>query len=180
MKKKIIFAGFGGQGVLTLGQIIALTQMDRGLNVTWIPSYGAEMRGGTANCSVIYSDEPIGSPIIKHGIDILIAMNEVSLHKFENEVIPGGMIMIESSIVKNKTTSRKDVNVCYIPATDLATELGNMKVLNTVMLGAFAKVTNDFTKEEAFETLKEKLHGKEKLFILNEKAINIGFEKVKQ
>lgn len=177
MKKKIIFAGFGGQGVLTLGQIIALTQMNRGLNVTWIPSYGAEMRGGTANCSVVYSDEPIGSPIIKHDIDILVAMNEVSLHKFENEVISGGTIIIESSIIKNKTTSRKDVNVSYISATDLATNLGNMKVLNTVMLGAFAKITNDFTKEEAFETLKEKLSGKENLFILNEKAINVGFEK---
>lgn len=177
MKKKIIFAGFGGQGVLTLGQIIALTQMNRGLNVTWIPSYGAEMRGGTANCSVVYSDEPIGSPIIKHDIDILVAMNEVSLHKFENEVISDGTIIIESSIIKNKTTSRKDVNVSYIPATDLATNLGNMKVLNTVMLGAFAKITNDFTKEEAFETLKEKLSGKENLFILNEKAINVGFEK---
>lgn len=178
MNKNIIFAGFGGQGVLTLGQTIALTQMNRGLNVTWIPSYGAEMRGGTANCSVVYSDKPIGSPIVKHNVDILVAMNEPSLRKFENEVKEGGIILIESSIIKTDTT-RKDVKVYHIDATDIASELGNLKVVNVVMLGAFAKVVGDFTIDEAFETLKEKLHGKEKLFLVNEKAIKSGYENVK-
>ena len=114
MNKNIIFAGFGGQGVLTLGQTIAL-----------------------------------------------IAMNEPSLRKFENEVKEGGIILIESSIIKTDTT-RKDVKVYHIDATDIASKLGNLKVVNVVMLGAFAKVVGDFTIDEAFETLKEKLHGKEK------------------
>jgi len=178
MEKKLIFAGFGGQGVLTLGQIISLIQMKKGLNVSWFPSYGAEMRGGTANCSVIYSDEPIGSPVVKKNVDILVAMNEVSLIKFEDTVKPGGLILFDTSTNKNPVIKRKDVIVKYIDATELASEIGNLKVLNVVILGAFAKITGDFTKEEAFETLKEKLKGKEKLFDLNERAINIGYEKV--
>ncbi|MGF6907835.1 2-oxoacid:acceptor oxidoreductase family protein [Fusobacterium sp. PH5-44] len=178
MEKKLIFAGFGGQGVLTLGQIISLIQMKKGLNVSWFPSYGAEMRGGTANCSVIYSDEPIGSPVVKKNIDILVALNEPSLRKFENAVKSGGIILIDTSTYKNAVTERKDVIVKSIDATELASEIGNLKVLNVVVLGAFAKITGDFTKEEAFETLKEKLKGKEKLFEMNEKAIKIGYEKV--
>lgn len=178
MKKKLIFAGFGGQGVLTLGQIISLIQMKKGLNVSWFPAYGAEMRGGTANCSVIYSDEPIGSPVVKKNIDILVAMNEPSLKKFEDAVKSGGLILIDTSTNKNPVINRKDVNVKYINATEIASDIGNLKVLNVVILGAFAKITGDFTKEEAFETLKEKLKGKENLFLLNEKAIKIGYEKV--
>ena len=178
MEKKIIFAGFGGQGVLTLGQIISLIQMKRGLNVSWYPSYGAEMRGGTANCSVIYSDEPIGSPVVKKNIDILVALNEVSLTRFENAVKPDGMILFDTSVNKNPIINRKDLTAKYIDATELASEIGNLKVLNIVILGAFAKITGDFTKEEAFETLKEKLEGKEKLFDLNERALNIGYSRV--
>jgi len=178
MEKKLIFAGFGGQGILTLGQIISLIQMKKGLNVSWFPSYGAEMRGGTANCSVIYSDEPIGSPVVKKNVDILVALNEISLRKFEGSVKPDGLILYDTSTSKNPVITRKDVQLKFINATELASEIGNMKVLNVVILGAFAKITEDFTKEEAFETLKEKLEGKEKLFDLNEMAIKVGYENV--
>jgi 2-oxoglutarate ferredoxin oxidoreductase subunit gamma len=178
MKKKVIFAGFGGQGVLTLGQIISLTEMNKGLNTTWFPSYGAEMRGGTANCSVVYSDQPIGSPVIKENIDVLVALNEPSLRKFEGHVKKDGLILIENSMVKDIKTVRDDVRAYYISAQDMASAMGNLKVVNGIMLGAYAKLTGDFTKEEAFETLKEKLHGKEKLWQLNQEAIDKGYEAV--
>jgi 2-oxoglutarate ferredoxin oxidoreductase subunit gamma len=178
MKRKVIFSGFGGQGVLTLGQIVSLTEMNKGLNTTWFPAYGAEMRGGTANCSVIYSDSPIGSPIVKNEIDVLVAMNEPSLRKFENNVKKGGLIIIENSLKKDVTTPRDDVRVHYINAGEIANELGNLKVINVIMLGAYAKLTGDFTKDEAFSTLKEKLHGKESLLALNEEAINRGYNVV--
>jgi 2-oxoglutarate ferredoxin oxidoreductase subunit gamma len=178
MNKKVIFAGFGGQGVLTLGQIISLTEMNKGLYTTWFPAYGAEMRGGTANCSVVYSDQPIGSPIIKEDIDVLVALNEPSLRKFETHVKKGGLIIIENSMIKNIKTVRDDVQACYISATEMASAMGNLKIVNGIMLGAYAKLTGDFTKEEAFETLKYKLKGKEKLWPLNEEAINKGYEAV--
>ena len=134
--KSIIIAGFGGQGVLFAGKVIALAAMYQGKEVTWISSYGPEMRGGTASCTVVVSDEPIGSPIVKHP-DIAIIMNQPSFDKYETLVVEEGRLIINSSLVRGMT-NRIGVGITYttIPATKCARELGNERVANMVMLGA--------------------------------------------
>lgn len=132
----IICAGFGGQGVLTAGLILAKTGMDSDMNVTWIPSYGSEMRGGTANCNVKISTGKISSPFIKK-IDILVAMNQPSVAKFEAMLNPGGLLVINTSIVKDYNY-RKDISVIEVAGTEIAEEIGNPKGANIVMLGALA------------------------------------------
>ena len=134
MKKQITVSGFGGQGVLSIGKSLVEAGMDEGLEVTWAPSYGPEMRGGTANCSVVISDKPIGSPVFTHPTE-LIAMNLPALEKFEPKVVEGGLIIVNSSVVEQKV-ERTDVKAYYVPCIDIATELGNTKVANMVMLGA--------------------------------------------
>ncbi|HNT30397.1 MAG TPA: 2-oxoacid:acceptor oxidoreductase family protein [bacterium] len=128
------FAGFGGQGVLLMGMMVSYAGMEEGKHVTWLPSYGAEMRGGTANCTVVVSDKPIASPVIQNP-DVAVVMNEPSLAKFEPLVRKGGTLFINSSLVTGKS-NRSDIRVVYIPATDAANELGTTKVANMVMLGA--------------------------------------------
>jgi 2-oxoglutarate ferredoxin oxidoreductase subunit gamma len=139
MAHEIIMAGFGGQGVMAMGKILVEAAMEEGKNVSWLPSYGPEMRGGTANCSVIVSDEPIGAPIVTEATAAIV-MNRPSLDKFENDVIPGGALLINSSLIDKKAT-RNDIKVYYIPANDIANELGTDKVANIVMLGAYLKVS---------------------------------------
>ena len=139
MKMKMFFAGSGGQGALTIGQMIAKAAMDEGNEVTWLPSYGPEMRGGTANCTVIISDKRISCPLINDA-DVMVAMNLPSLRKFESMVNPGGVIFINSSIVP-ETSSRTDVRVIEIPANDKAAEIGNSRAANIVMLGAILAET---------------------------------------
>lgn len=169
----IICSGFGGQGVLTMGLILANTAMLAGNEVTWIPSYGAEMRGGTANCSIKISDEPIASPYVNK-IDVLIAMNEPSLKKFENDVVPGGMIILNTSIVKEKPT-RSDVKVVEIAANDIAVELNNPRAVNLIVLGTFVGATGVLTKEE-MSTGIEKYFEKKKIDnSLNLQAYEKGF-----
>ncbi len=146
MKKNIIIAGFGGQGILFAGKLIAYAAMTAGKEISWLPSYGPEMRGGTANCHVVVSDEPIGSPIITHP-DILITMNTPSLNKFEHDVATGGTVFIDESLVSQKI-SRTDIKVKYIQATKTALELGNSALANMVMLGAFLKDTGIFIVDE--------------------------------
>ena len=121
-----IFAGFGGQGVLLIGQLLAYAGMYEGKNVSWLPSYGPEMRGGTANCSVVVSDEPVASPVINK-CDCVIAMNRPSLDKFEQNVLPGGKLFINSSIIDKKAT-RTDIDVYYVPCNEIADKLNNPKV----------------------------------------------------
>ena len=123
-----IFAGFGGQGVLLIGQLLAYAGMYEGKNVSWLPSYGPEMRGGTANCSVVVSDEPVASPVINK-CDCVIAMNRPSLDKFEQNVLPGGKLFINSSIIDKKAT-RTDIDVYYVPCNEIADKLNNPKVAN--------------------------------------------------
>ncbi len=142
---EIVCAGFGGQGVLTMGLIIAKTGMDNEYNVTWIPSYGSEMRGGTANCNVKINDTEIPTPFIKE-IDTLIAMNEPSLDKFAHMVRPGGVVIANSSII-TKYNFREDVTVVSVGASEIAAQNDNKKGANIVMLGAFAAVSDTFTKE---------------------------------
>lgn len=173
--KKIFIAGFGGQGVLLIGQMLAYAAMYADKEVTWMPSYGPEMRGGTANCTVCISDEPIASPLIT-SCDVLITMNGPSLDKFESMLVPGGDLFINSSIIKQKST-RTDVNVHYVDCMQLAEDLGNGKAANMVMLGAIiraSKVVDLAIMEKVFA--KVLTGGKAKLIPLNLKALDAWVE----
>ena len=172
--KKIVFSGFGGQGVLTLGQIVASIAMKKDRNVTWMPSYGAEMRGGTANCTVIISDAIIGNPFAGNNIDILCAMNSASVNKFLNTVRPGGSAFINSSIVTD-APKRTDIEIVEIDATNIAAKIGNPKVANMVMLSGFLKYTNLFTMDDIISELHEMFGSKyPHLIPLNIEAITLG------
>jgi 2-oxoglutarate ferredoxin oxidoreductase subunit gamma len=139
MQSDVIIAGFGGQGVLLIGKMLAYAGMHRGLEVSWMPSYGPEMRGGTANCSVVLSDRPIGSPVIQSP-RCLMVLNLPSLDKFEDDVKPGGLIVVNTSLVPREVR-RTDVRVCKVPGNDVAVELKNPRGVNMVMLGAFLGAT---------------------------------------
>jgi len=179
MEEKMIFAGFGGQGVMSMGQLLAYAGMMEGKNVLWLPSYGPEMRGGTANCHITISDEPISSPIITEAT-IVVAMNRPSLEKFENNLIPGGKLFINSSIAGEKP-QRTDIEVYEIPANDIANELGNLKVANMVILGALIDRTNLIKRESLLEALKKVLGStKEHLISINEQALTRGADIVKK
>lgn len=173
---KIIFSGYGGQGVLTLGQIVASIAMNKGKEVTWMPSYGAEMRGGTANCAVIISDKPIGSPVVASNIDILVAMNEASIIKFEENVKEDGYIFVNSSLILNPIKHKGKVN---IEATNIAAKVGNTRVANMVMLSGFLKKTDLFTLEDVEQILNEKFKTRRpELIPLNLEAIKEGMNTI--
>src|SRR5512141_3505554 len=133
MQKEIIIAGFGGQGVLFGGQVVAYAAMDAGKEVTWIPSYGPEMRGGTANCTVVVADEEIGSPVVKNP-DTVLAMNLPSLDKYEPMIKPGGVLVINASMV-DRPAKRTDIRVVAIPCNEIAEELGSPRLANMVAAG---------------------------------------------
>ncbi len=168
---KLIIAGFGGQGVLIMGQLIANAAMEEGKEVTWLPSYGPEMRGGTANCSVIISDKKISSPIILEAT-VVAAMNLPSLVKFERILKPGGQLFVNTSLIKNLPT-RNDLEVWNINANEIAAGLGSDKVSNMVVLGAIVNKTG-MVKAESVEKAMEKLikGGREKLLPLNRQALS--------
>jgi 2-oxoglutarate ferredoxin oxidoreductase subunit gamma len=134
MQQSFVFAGFGGQGVMFAGQLLAYAAMDHGFEVTWIPSYGPEMRGGTANCCVVVSDKPIGSPVVRQPGNAVV-FNNPSFQKYEPLVAPEGLLVVNSFLV-TLTSSRLDLRVLEIPATDIADELGDLKLANVVLLGA--------------------------------------------
>jgi 2-oxoglutarate ferredoxin oxidoreductase subunit gamma len=134
MHEEIVVSGFGGQGALFAGQLLTYTGMDEGWNVSWIPSYGPEMRGGTAHCIVIISGEPIGSPIIRQPT-MCIVMNPPSMEKYDALVKPGGLLVANSNLVQSKS-ARDDTTTVYVPANKLAAELGNVKMANVILLGA--------------------------------------------
>lgn len=140
---EIVCSGFGGQGVLVAGMILADSGMEAGKNVTWYPSYGAEMRGGTAGCNVVISDEEIASPFCRE-VDILLTMNETAIDHYEKQLRPGGLLLVNSSIVRADRTYRDDVICIKVPATDIANEMGNPRGANIVMLGALACASKDF------------------------------------
>lgn len=173
MVEKIVVAGFGGQGVLSLGQFIAYSAINEGKEVTWLPAYGPEMRGGTANCSVVVSDQQVASPIISCP-DTLIAMNKPSLYKFEDKVKSGGVIIINSSLIPDKV-ERKDVKVLYVDAGALALEAGNARTANIVVLGAYIKATGVITKESAIAAIEKKFAAKPKVIPANIKAFELGY-----
>lgn len=173
--QQIIFAGFGGQGILSMGKFLAYAGMDANLNVSWLPSYGPEMRGGTANCSVILTDEGIGSPIVTKA-DSIVVMNRPSLEKFEDIVEANGLVILDSDLVDVMPT-RTDLEVISIPAQTIAQELGSKTIANMVLLGALVKKTGIVSIEALLDSLKA--HGKEKFFEINKKAIERGIEYVK-
>jgi len=173
MQERDIFAGFGGQGVLLMGQLLAQAALLEGVNVVWLPSYGPEMRGGTANCSVTVSDRFIASPIIDHPTSV-IAMNRQSLDKFENKLVKGGKLFINSSIVDRKAR-RDDVEVYYIPCSDVALELQDPRVANIVMLGAYMQATGCVKAESIISALEHKLGSKHaNLIPVNKAALERG------
>ncbi len=151
----IIISGFGGQGALFAGQLLAYAALAEGLQVTWIPSYGPEMRGGTANCTVIVSEEEIGAPIVRHP-SAVIALNLPSLDKYEPLVKPGGLLVVNQSLAPRPLT-REDIRVITLPASDIATELGNVRMANLVALGALVKATGIVALDTLIEQLGEHL-----------------------
>lgn len=173
--QEIIFAGFGGQGTLSMGKFLAYAGMDADMNVSWLPSYGPEMRGGTANCSVILSDEPVGSPIINNP-NTLVVMNRPSLDKFEDSLVKGGLLIMDSDLV-DRMPSRDDIEVICIPAQTEAAEIGSKQIANMVLLGALVKRTGIVSMEAIVTALKD--HGKEKFFEINKMALERGASYVK-
>ena len=171
---KILIAGFGGQGILFSGKALAFTGLKAGMEVSWLPSYGPEMRGGTANCSVTLSEAPIGSPIVDKP-DVLIAMNLPSLDKYEDATAKGGKIFIDSALISRKVV-REDVNAYYIPATKIAQDLGIPTLANMVIVGKMIKETGIVTFENACEAMKKVVSARHQdLLDANIKALNAGY-----
>ena len=179
MTKQYIFAGFGGQGMLLIGKFLAMASMLEGKHVSWLPSYGPEMRGGTANCSVTVSDEPVASPMVEKA-DAIIAMNRPSLDKFESHVKPGGVLVINSSIIDRKA-ERDDITVVYCDANHIAEEVGNPKGANVAILGAMMGADEDSVcVDKMVEAIRIEL-GERKLRFLegNKAALAAGMEAAK-
>ena len=173
MNEKVIFAGFGGQGVMLMGQLLSYAATEKDLNTLWFPSYGPETRGGTANCSVTISDEYVNSPVISTP-DSIVIMNKPSLAKFQPKLKKGGDVFVNTSLVKD-VEYRKDVNVYEIDANNIALELGNLKVANMVVLGSYLAITKVFTEDEVLDILKQKFTGsKANLIEINRKALEAG------
>lgn len=175
MQNEIIVSGFGGQGVLYSGQLLAYTAMDHGLHVTWIPSYGPEMRGGTANCTVIVADEEIGSPMVRNP-KAVIAFNLPSLDKYEPLVKPGGVLIVNTSMV-DRLPTRKDITIVNLPANDLAEQAGSSRSLNMVVLGALLAALPIFPLEALIESMEAHTPERNKRMLpTNIKALRAGYE----
>ncbi|MFO7869635.1 MAG: 2-oxoacid:acceptor oxidoreductase family protein [Bacteroidales bacterium] len=173
MNEEILIAGFGGQGVLSMGKILAYAGMMQGNEVCWMPSYGPEMRGGTANVTVIIGNKSINSPILQT-FDTIIILNQQSLDKFENAVRPGGKLFYDSNGIKHLPT-RRDINIYHIPATAKSVEMGNIKVFNIMVLGGLLQklpiVDKQFIEQGLYKSLPERAHS---LIPLNMKAFTVG------
>ena len=177
MLKEIICAGFGGQGIITTGILISYCAFETGSQFTWYPSYGSEMRGGTANCTIKISDEEIASPLAKE-IDILVGMSGPAIDKFVGSIRPGGYLFVNSSLVKDKTY-RDDINVIMVDTDALAKEADNPKGANMVMIGALVKHTGIMTLEGCGAAIDKFFteHGKAKFNEANQRALKLGYEK---
>ena len=170
---QFLFSGFGGQGILFAGKFVAYKGLTEDKQVSWLPSYGPEMRGGTASCSVIVSDEPVGSPIVS-APDVLVALNLPSLDKFEKDVKPGGYIFADSTLIERKV-DRDDVNVFYIPATQLASDNGIPSLANMIVMGKMLKELGDYTAEGIENGLSKVISAKRAdMKELNIKALELG------
>ena len=175
MNKEILIAGFGGQGILFSGKFLAYEGLIDGKEVSWLPSYGPEMRGGTANCSIIISDSAVGSPIVSNP-DILIAMNLPSLDKYENETKNGGQIFVDSSLIERKA-ERTDVETYYIPATKMASDEGLTGLANMIMIGHMIAKSGIIPEENIEKAMQKVVPAtKQNMFDLNMKAVKLGME----
>ncbi|RME86912.1 MAG: 2-oxoacid:ferredoxin oxidoreductase subunit gamma [Anaerolineae bacterium] len=175
MQKEIIIAGFGGQGVLFAGQVLAYAAMDSGKEVTWIPSYGPEMRGGTANCTVVIADEEIGSPLVRRP-PAAIVLNLPSFDKYEPLIQPGGVLVVNSSMV-DRPAQRDDITTIFIPANEMAEEIGDRRLLNMVAVGALLAMLPELTMEQVKAALKAHLPQRHQHLLKNNfEALDRGFE----
>lgn len=173
MLLKIVFSGFGGQGVLMMGYVLAVAGMKEDKHVTFLPAYGAEVRGGTANCTVVVSDEEIASPIASSP-EYVVAMNYPSLVKYQNMVKSGGSMFLNSDLI-SESPAREDVNISRVPANSLAHEMGNDRVLNMVMLGAVTASVGIVSEEALMKAVETVLEGKKRSLIeANQKALMMG------
>jgi 2-oxoglutarate ferredoxin oxidoreductase subunit gamma len=172
MQSEVMFAGFGGQGILLIGDILAHAAMEEGSEVAWIPSYGPEMRGGTAYCLVVISDRPIGSPIIRNPMH-LVAMNRPSLEKFAPMMKPNGVVVVNSSLI-SVSSGRDDVDELLVPANDIARDLGTTKVANIIALSAFVARSKIVEFDLLGEWIKKEFSAKEKLIAVNMEALAQG------
>ena len=179
MMKQFIFAGFGGQGMLLIGKFVAMASMLDGKHVSWLPSYGPEMRGGTANCSVIVSDKDVASPLVDKA-DVIVAMNLPSLDKFEEHVKPGGLLVINSSIIERKST-RDDITVVYCDANRIAEAVGNPKGANVAILGAMLEKEPIVDLDKMTEAIRIELGERKARFLEgNKKALIAGMEAARE
>jgi 2-oxoglutarate ferredoxin oxidoreductase subunit gamma len=175
MQKEIIIAGFGGQGVLFGGQVLAYAAMDTGKDVTWIPSYGPEMRGGTANCTVVIADDEIGSPLVKNP-PLAIALNLPSFDKYEDVLAPGGTLIVNQSMV-DREAKRTDINVIFVPCNEIAEEIGDKKLMNMVAIGALLTALPELTLKDIEKALEGHLPARHKhLLPKNYEALKRGYE----
>lgn len=175
MERNLMIAGFGGQGVMTMGKLLAsATCESTDKKVSFFPSYGAAMRGGTANCYVVISDEEIGAPM-SNSVDDLVVMNEPSLHKFLPNLKKGGVLFINSSIVKS-SIERDDITIISVPVTEMALEMGDPRIVNIIMLGAYIGFTNIVSEKVVVDGIHHKFEHKKNVIPLNEKAFQTGLE----
>jgi 2-oxoglutarate ferredoxin oxidoreductase subunit gamma len=175
MQKEIIIAGFGGQGVLFSGQVLAYAAMDAGKEVTWIPSYGPEMRGGTANCTVVIADEEIGSPLVEHP-PLAIALNLPSFDKCEETLQKGGTLVVNQSMV-DRGAKRKDIHVILVPCNQIAEEIGDKKLTNMVAVGALLSVLPEVSLKDVEKALESHLPARHKhLLPKNYEALKRGYQ----
>jgi 2-oxoglutarate ferredoxin oxidoreductase subunit gamma len=171
--EEILIAGFGGQGVMSMGQLIAYAGMKEGKYVSWLPSYGPEQRGGTANCAVVVSGEQVGSPLVSQPTTAIV-LNNPSYDKFEPTVRSGGLLIVNASLI-SKLSERTDIKVMNIKATELANELGNSKIANMILLGAFLEITGILSDDSILEALKKVLSPeKHSLLEINKRALELG------
>ncbi|MBQ7184661.1 MAG: 2-oxoacid:acceptor oxidoreductase family protein [Clostridia bacterium] len=174
MTHEILIAGFGGQGILFAGKFLAYKGLQENRQVSWLPSYGPEMRGGTANCSVILSDDPIGSPIVS-APNVLMVMNLPSLDKYENACVPGGIILLDTTLV-TRMPSRSDVRAFGVPATKLAADNGFPTLANMILIGKLIRESGAVAMEDLAEAMKKVVSAKHQdLIDINLKAIDIGY-----
>ena len=173
MSHEVIMAGFGGQGIMLMGQLLAEAGMRSGMQVSWMPSYGPEMRGGTANCSVMISEVPIGNPVANVP-SAAIVMNIQSYDKFEPRVVPGGVLLVNSSLV-TKSSSRTNITQFLVPANEIASEIGDNRVANMVMLGAYLQASKAVSMEEVLKALELRLpEHRRNLLPMNQQALERG------
>lgn len=168
--QEVIFAGFGGQGILSMGKYLAYAGMEANLNVSWLPSYGPEMRGGTANCSVILADAPIGSPVIIRATSMVV-MNRPSLDKFEPLLETGGLLIMDTDLI-HRPVERTDIEVVRIPAQTVAERIGSKKAANMILLGALVQRTGMVSLEELLQSIAN--HSKKEYFPFNKRAVDEG------